>query len=116
WPAPRVGSGLVRITRRATPRTGDRAAVFAAVDAAFAQRRKTLRSALSGWAGSATAAEAALTRAGIDPRARGEMLTVDDFAALVDAHAANLAEAGASSGTDPAGAGTGQRTGAGGIW
>lgn len=120
WPAPNVGSGLVRITCRETPRTGDRAAVFAAVDAAFAQRRKTLRSALSGWAGSATAAEAALTRAGIDPRARGETLTVDDFAAVVDAHAANLAEGGTSAGTSPVGtvasgtesaeAGTGPRT------
>lgn len=85
WPAPNVGSGLVRITRRDTPRTGDRDAVFAVVDAAFAQRRKTLRSALSGWAGSAAAAEAALTRAGIDHRARGETLTVDDFAAIAEA-------------------------------
>jgi 16S rRNA (adenine1518-N6/adenine1519-N6)-dimethyltransferase len=101
WPAPNVGSGLVRITRRDTPRTGDRQAVFTAVDAAFAQRRKTLRSALAGWAGSATAAEAALTRAGLDPRARGETLTVDDFAALVAAHAANLAEGTTASG--PAG-------------
>ena len=96
WPAPNVGSGLVRIIRRDTPRTGDRQAVFAAVDAAFAQRRKPLRSALAGWAGSATAAEAALTRAGIDPRARGETLTVDDFEALVAAHAANLADGGTS--------------------
>lgn len=85
WPAPNVGSGLVRITRRDTPREGDRDAVFAVVDAAFAQRRKTLRSALSGWAGSAAAAEAALTRAGVDPRARGETLTVDDFAAIAEA-------------------------------
>lgn len=87
WPAPNVGSGLVRITRRDTPRTGDRDAVFAVVDAAFAQRRKTLRSALSGWAGSATAAEAALTRADVDPRARGETLTVDDYAAIAAAAA-----------------------------
>ncbi len=85
WPAPNVGSGLVRITRRETPREGDRDAVFAVVDAAFAQRRKTLRSALSGWAGSAAAAEAALTRAGVDPRARGETLTVEDFAAIAEA-------------------------------
>ena len=85
WPAPNVGSGLVRIMRRETPREGDRDAVFAVVDAAFAQRRKTLRSALSGWAGSAAAAEAVLTRAGVDPRARGETLTVDDFAAIAEA-------------------------------
>ncbi|SMY12244.1 16S rRNA (adenine(1518)-N(6)/adenine(1519)-N(6))-dimethyltransferase RsmA [Brevibacterium jeotgali] len=85
WPAPNVGSGLVRIMRRDTPREGDRDAVFAVVDAAFAQRRKTLRSALSGWAGSASAAEAVLTRAGVDPSARGETLTVDDFAAIAEA-------------------------------
>ena len=94
WPAPNVDSGLVRITRRDTPREGDRDAVFAAIDAAFAQRRKTLRSALSGWAGSATAAEAALTGAGIDPRARGETLTVDDYAAIVAAAAAARAASG----------------------
>jgi 16S rRNA (adenine1518-N6/adenine1519-N6)-dimethyltransferase len=56
--------------------------VFAAVDAAFAQRRKTLRSALAGWAGSPTAAEAALRAAGIDPGARGEQLDVTAFARL----------------------------------
>ncbi|MCW2724966.1 MAG: dimethyladenosine transferase, partial [Frankiales bacterium] len=50
WPAPRVDSGLVAFTRREPP-AGDRRAVFAVVDAAFAQRRKTLRAALAGWAG-----------------------------------------------------------------
>ncbi|WP_116951592.1 16S rRNA (adenine(1518)-N(6)/adenine(1519)-N(6))-dimethyltransferase RsmA [Jiangella endophytica] len=84
WPAPNVDSGLVLLERR----PGDdrdpagRAAVFGVVDAAFAQRRKTLRAALSGWAGSAAAAEAALVDAGVDPRARGEQLTVDDFARI----------------------------------
>lgn len=81
WPAPHVDSGLVAFTRREPP-AGDRADVFAVVDAAFAQRRKTLRAALAGWAGSAEAAEARLRAAGIDPRARGEVLTVDDFARL----------------------------------
>lgn len=87
WPAPNVDSGLVLLERR--PDGGrdpdDRAAVFAVVDAAFAQRRKTLRAALSGWAGSAAAAENALTTAGIDPRTRGEQLTVDDFARIAAA-------------------------------
>ncbi|HSR24075.1 MAG TPA: 16S rRNA (adenine(1518)-N(6)/adenine(1519)-N(6))-dimethyltransferase, partial [Candidatus Eisenbacteria bacterium] len=54
----------------------------ALVDAAFAQRRKSLRAALSGWAGSATAAESALRAAGVDPQARGEALGVEDFARL----------------------------------
>jgi 16S rRNA (adenine1518-N6/adenine1519-N6)-dimethyltransferase len=81
WPAPHVDSGLVAFTRREPP-AGDRAQTFAVVDAAFAQRRKTLRAALAGWAGSAAAAEARLRAAGIDPAARGEVLSVDDFARL----------------------------------
>ncbi|MGY1454250.1 16S rRNA (adenine(1518)-N(6)/adenine(1519)-N(6))-dimethyltransferase RsmA [Streptomyces sp. SS8] len=85
WPAPNVDSGLVSLTRREPPRTSaGRREVFAVVDAAFAQRRKTLRAALAGWAGSAAAAEAALTAAGIDPRARGESLTIEDFAAIAE--------------------------------
>jgi 16S rRNA (adenine1518-N6/adenine1519-N6)-dimethyltransferase len=85
WPAPNVDSGLVSLVRRDPPRTSaSRDEVFAVVDAAFAQRRKTLRSALAGWAGSAAAAEEALTRAGISPRARGEALTVEEFAAIAE--------------------------------
>lgn len=85
WPAPNVDSGLVSLTRRDPPRTtASRAEVFAVVDAAFAQRRKTLRSALAGWAGSATAAERALEAAGVSPRARGEALTVREFAAIAE--------------------------------
>ncbi|WP_055548493.1 16S rRNA (adenine(1518)-N(6)/adenine(1519)-N(6))-dimethyltransferase RsmA [Streptomyces sp. NBRC 110028] len=86
WPAPNVDSGLVSLTRRTEPlaTTASRDEVFAVVDAAFAQRRKTLRAALSGWAGSAPAAEAALTAAGISPQARGESLTVEDFAAIAE--------------------------------
>ena len=81
WPAPRVDSGLVAFTRREPPE-GDRVATFAVIDAAFAQRRKTLRAALSGWAGSPDAAEARLRAAGIDPTARGEVLGVEEFARL----------------------------------
>ncbi|WP_202865399.1 16S rRNA (adenine(1518)-N(6)/adenine(1519)-N(6))-dimethyltransferase RsmA [Ornithinimicrobium sufpigmenti] len=83
WPAPNVDSGLVRMVRREPPVTAaSRQAVFAVVDAAFAQRRKTLRAALSGWAGSPAAAEEALRAAGVDPRARGEVLGVADFARI----------------------------------
>jgi 16S rRNA (adenine1518-N6/adenine1519-N6)-dimethyltransferase len=57
------------------------------VDAAFAQRRKTLRAALAGWAGSAPAAEAALVAAGVSPQARGESLTVHEFARIAEAKA-----------------------------
>jgi 16S rRNA (adenine1518-N6/adenine1519-N6)-dimethyltransferase len=83
WPAPNVDSGLVALTRHEPPDTpASRDDVFAVVDAAFAQRRKTLRAALAGWAGSAEAAETALRGAGIDPRTRGEALGVADFARL----------------------------------
>ncbi|MEU1790475.1 16S rRNA (adenine(1518)-N(6)/adenine(1519)-N(6))-dimethyltransferase RsmA [Streptomyces sparsogenes] len=86
WPAPNVDSGLVSLVRRASPprTTATKAEVFAVIDAAFAQRRKTLRAALAGWAGSAAAAEAALTAAGISPQARGEALTVEQFAAIAE--------------------------------
>jgi 16S rRNA (adenine1518-N6/adenine1519-N6)-dimethyltransferase len=85
WPAPNVDSGLVSLERRDPPVTSvSREAVFAAVDAAFAQRRKTLRAALAGWAGSPAAAEAALLAAGVSPRARGEELTVEQFAAVAE--------------------------------
>jgi 16S rRNA (adenine1518-N6/adenine1519-N6)-dimethyltransferase len=82
WPVPNVDSGLVRFTRREPPAGVDRKATFAVVDAAFAQRRKTLRAALAGWAGSAGEAERRLRAAGIDPGLRGEALSVMDFARL----------------------------------
>jgi 16S rRNA (adenine1518-N6/adenine1519-N6)-dimethyltransferase len=51
WPVPKVESGLVAFTCRKPPvTTASRAQVFACIDAAFAQRRKTLRAALAGWA------------------------------------------------------------------
>lgn len=81
WPVPNVDSALVLLTRRTQP-DGDRRAMFDLVDAAFAQRRKTLRAALATWAGSADRAAEILTRAGVDPSARGEQLTVRDFAAV----------------------------------
>ncbi|WP_328651056.1 16S rRNA (adenine(1518)-N(6)/adenine(1519)-N(6))-dimethyltransferase RsmA [Micromonospora sp. NBC_00330] len=83
WPVPNVDSGLVSFTCHEPPRTDvPRERVFAVVDAAFAQRRKTLRAALAGWAGGADRAAAALTAAGVDPGARGESLTVEQFAAI----------------------------------
>ncbi len=86
WPVPNVDSGLVAFERAAAPRADvAREAVFAVIDAAFAQRRKTLRSALSGWAGSATRAEEILRLAGVDPQARGEQLDVEQFAAIAAA-------------------------------
>ena len=79
WPVPNVDSGLVKSTRRDEPE-GDRKATFTVIDAAFAQRRKMLRSALSKMFGSSAAASDALVAAGVSPEARGETLSVIDFA------------------------------------
>jgi 16S rRNA (adenine1518-N6/adenine1519-N6)-dimethyltransferase len=85
WPAPNVESGLVAINRRPQPATtATREQVFAVIDAAFGQRRKMLRSALAGLAGSSAAASAAVVAAGLDPKARGEMLDVTDFARITE--------------------------------
>ena len=109
WPAPKIDSGLVRIDRYAEgaePWAGRqsgaeqfdadqgieqldaeqlRREVFALADAAFLQRRKTLRAALSGHFGSGQAAEGALRSAGIDPTLRGEKLSTEQFVQLAAA-------------------------------
>jgi 16S rRNA (adenine1518-N6/adenine1519-N6)-dimethyltransferase len=88
WPVPNVDSGLVRLVRTEPPPLPagvDRADVFAVIDAAFAQRRKMLRSALAAWAGSVTAAESVLVRAHVDPRVRAETLDVAAFARIASA-------------------------------
>lgn len=88
WPVPKVESGLVRIERYAEPPwpmdAEHRKRVFAVVDAAFAQRRKTLRAALAGWAGSPAEAERRLVAAGIAPSARGETLDTAAFVRLAN--------------------------------
>jgi 16S rRNA (adenine1518-N6/adenine1519-N6)-dimethyltransferase len=86
WPVPNVDSRLVAFTRRDPPESAaGREEVFAVIDAAFRQRRKTLRAALAGWAGSAAEAERLLRAAGLDPGARGESLDVSQFARLAAA-------------------------------
>jgi len=86
WPVPNVDSGLVAFTRHPPPSTGaSREDTFAVIDAAFSQRRKTLRAALARWAGTAARAERILRAAGVDPGARGESLTVADYAAIAAA-------------------------------
>jgi 16S rRNA (adenine1518-N6/adenine1519-N6)-dimethyltransferase len=80
WPAPNVDSGLVRLTRREPP--GDEALrrrTFAAVDAAFGMRRKTLRGSLAALAGNPTRSEDVLRAAGVDPGLRGEALDLHAF-------------------------------------
>lgn len=85
WPAPNIESGLVRIDvhdKGWSLSLRDR--VFPLIDAAFAQRRKTLRACLSGIYGSGAGAEEALRAAGIDPQLRGEKLAVEDFVRLAE--------------------------------
>lgn len=83
WPVPNVDSKLVAFTRRdPPPTTASREEVFAVIDAAFGQRRKILRGALAGWAGSPAKAEEAVRAAGVDPGARGEALGIADFARI----------------------------------
>jgi len=82
WPVPNVDSVLVAFDRASSSRGSDdeRVATFRIVDAAFQQRRKMLRQALSGvLGGSSATASAVLERAGVAPTARGEDLTVDDY-------------------------------------
>lgn len=97
WPAPNVDSGLVRITafEKETapwdPYDADlHAAVWTITDAAFAQRRKTLRAALKPLTGSGEAAEHLLKAAGIDPTLRGERLTAADYVRLAQCGASLL--------------------------
>ncbi|MFY7862461.1 MAG: 16S rRNA (adenine(1518)-N(6)/adenine(1519)-N(6))-dimethyltransferase RsmA [Rhodoluna sp.] len=81
WPAPNVDSALVYFAKRevALGSETERLATFEAIDAGFAQRRKTLRQALAEWAGSAARAEETLIAAKVSPQARAEELTVHDF-------------------------------------
>ena len=86
WPMPNVDSKLVGFTRIGTP--GDdakRLVVFAAIDAAFSQRRKMLRSALAGWLGSSTVTESVLVKAGVDSKLRGEALEIASYCNIADA-------------------------------
>ncbi|MGN6113428.1 MAG: 16S rRNA (adenine(1518)-N(6)/adenine(1519)-N(6))-dimethyltransferase RsmA [Luteimonas sp.] len=85
-PAPKVDSAVVRLVPRPAGAAGiaDRARFAAIVRAAFGQRRKTLRNALSGLLDAA-----AIESAGLRPDARAEQVPVDGFVRL-----ANLPEAG----------------------
>ena len=86
WPMPNVDSKLVAFVRHEP--LGEekmRRHVFTAIDSAFAQRRKMLRSALKNWLGSSEAAQEVLERAGIDPTLRGEALVVEQFCRIARA-------------------------------
>jgi 16S rRNA (adenine1518-N6/adenine1519-N6)-dimethyltransferase len=87
-PPPRVESAVVRLERRedvsaADPRVARAAAV---ADAAFSQRRKTLRNSLASSLGvGSEGVEASLRSVGIDPSARAESLPIAAFVALGEA-------------------------------
>jgi 16S rRNA (adenine1518-N6/adenine1519-N6)-dimethyltransferase len=85
YPVPQVDSALVRIVRHREPADVDRQLLLRVVRAAFSQRRKTLRRSLAAAAGSSRDAERALIRAELDPEARAERLSVDDFIAVTRA-------------------------------
>jgi 16S rRNA (adenine1518-N6/adenine1519-N6)-dimethyltransferase len=92
WPMPNVDSVLVGFERGEEPGPEEeRRATFALVDAAFQQRRKMLRQALSNvLGGSSASASAVLERAGIDPQSRGEQLLVGDFLAIARVAGASI--------------------------
>lgn len=86
WPEPRISSGLIRFDRRDPASSSvTRQEVFTVIEAAFSQRRKTLRAALSGLCGSGAAAEHILLKAGVSPQARGETLGIDQYVAVAAA-------------------------------
>jgi 16S rRNA (adenine1518-N6/adenine1519-N6)-dimethyltransferase len=87
WPVPNVDSILVSFKLREQPMgtEAERLGTFELVDAAFQQRRKMLRQALAGVLGGSVAASAVMEKAGVDPTARGEQLTVDSFVAIARA-------------------------------
>lgn len=93
WPAPKIKSGLVAFKRRPQLLSdAPRELVFTIIDAAFAQRRKTLRAALGSWAGSPARAGEILEAAGIDPTLRGEKLDIHDYVRIAEAYQENFAD------------------------
>ena len=79
-PRPKVTSALVSIERRPVPVADvDPSVLWRLVEAGFGQRRKMLRGALSGLADEAT-----LVAAGVEPTARAEELTVDDWCRVAE--------------------------------
>lgn len=84
WPVPGVDSVLVSYTRRDAPRDDDamRRTTFELVNAAFAQRRKMLRQALQPVLGASAETVAVLEAAGLEPTARAEQLSIEDYLAV----------------------------------
>ena len=84
-PAPHVDSAVVRIDRVAGPSANvDNAEVARVIDAAFAQRRKTIRNSMGANGFDKAALDAAFAAAGIAPTARAETLACVDFVRLTE--------------------------------
>ncbi|MDE3064535.1 MAG: 16S rRNA (adenine(1518)-N(6)/adenine(1519)-N(6))-dimethyltransferase RsmA [Acidobacteriota bacterium] len=83
-PRPRVESALVEVVRREAVRVDpdlvSEEALFEVIRTSFAHRRKMLRRSLAQWA-----SEGVFERAGVDPTARPEELTIEQFARLAGA-------------------------------
>jgi 16S rRNA (adenine1518-N6/adenine1519-N6)-dimethyltransferase len=88
FPKPKVGSAVLEIVFKQViePRVGDETLMVRVIQAAFGQRRKTLRNALAGGMPQlgGQGALAVLTQAGIDPMRRAETLSVSEFVRLTD--------------------------------
>jgi 16S rRNA (adenine1518-N6/adenine1519-N6)-dimethyltransferase len=86
WPRPRVASVVVRLERLAEPPVAvELERLWSVVDAGFAERRKTIRSAVVRLGVDPGRADDLLTEAGIDPRARAEQLSLAGFARIAEA-------------------------------
>jgi 16S rRNA (adenine1518-N6/adenine1519-N6)-dimethyltransferase len=83
WPRPKVASVVVRLDRLERPPLDvDEDRLWRLVDAAFAERRKTMRNALRRLGVDRDRAGALLEAAGIDAAARAETLGLEDFGRL----------------------------------
>ena len=83
FPPPKVQSAIIRLTPRRTPRWTqvNREVLSKVVSRAFSQRRKTLRNNFK-----SVLTDAQIEAAGVDPNARAETLTIDDFVALTESY------------------------------
>jgi 16S rRNA (adenine1518-N6/adenine1519-N6)-dimethyltransferase len=92
WPRPKVESVIVRLTRRGeAPVAVDEDRLWAVVDAGFAERRKTMRNALRRLGVDGEVADDLLAGAGVDPSARAETLSLEEFARIAEALPAGAA-------------------------
>jgi len=87
-PQPKVSSAVIRLKKREKPpvEVKSEEMYFKVVKAAFAQRRKTLLNSIVNTMGIPKEnAEKILSSVGIDPKRRGETLTMEEFAKIANA-------------------------------